>query len=151
MGGGSSRSSSSNTSIVETDNSNLQQNDNALAFNLDDVSVEGLTDSSVSVNVSDAGAIERAFEFGGDALDFGTQSLQRSQDFGRDILNEASDISREAIQVAGNAQTNAFSKIREITTAFTNGTSTTTTRLLVLGAAVTVLALVFFLTRKRTA
>ena len=153
MGGGSSSSSSSNTSIVDTDNSNLQQNENAVALNLDDFSVDNIGDGSnvsFDLEITDAGAIEKAFEFGGDALDFGAQSLNSSQQFGRDILNEASDISREAIRVAGNAQTNAFKKIKDIAASFTNSTDTNTkTILLAIGGAVVVIGLVLFFNRKR--
>ncbi len=144
MGGGSSSSSSSNTSVVETDNSNIQQNDNQIALNLEDIG------DGNSITLSDSGAIEQAFEFGGDALDFGAQSLNSSQQFGRDILNEASEISREAIQVAGNAQTNAFKKIKDIAASFTNSTDTNTkTILLAIGGAVVVIGLVLFFNRKR--
>lgn len=153
MGGGSSSSSSSNASIVDTDNSNLQQNENDLALNLDDFSVDNIGDaSSVEFNleISDAGAIEKAFEFGGDALDFGAQSLNSSQQFGRDIINEASEISRDAIQVAGNAQTNAFKKIKDIAASFTTNTDANTkTILLALGGSVVVIGLVLFFNRNK--
>ncbi len=143
MGGGSSSSSSSNTSTVETDNSNIQQNDNQVALNLEDVG------DNNSFTLTDSGAIEKAFEFGGDALDFGTQSLNSSHEFGRDIINEASEISRDAIQVAGNAQTNAFKKIKEFAASFTNSTDTNTkTILLAIGGAVVVIGLVLFFNRK---
>ncbi|MBX2809391.1 MAG: hypothetical protein KTR20_12250 [Cellvibrionaceae bacterium] len=144
MGGGSSSSSSSNTSVVETDNSNIQQNDNQVALNLEDVG------DNNSFTLTDSGAIEKAFEFGGDALDFGRESLTNSQEFGRDILSEASEISREAIQVAGNAQTNAFKKIKDIAASFTNSTDTNTkTILLVIGGAVSVIGLVLFFNKNR--
>jgi len=142
--GGKSKSSSSNTSIVETDNSNLQQNDNEVALNLEDVG------DNNTITLSDSGAIDKAFEFGGDALDFGTESLRHSQEFGRDILNEASEISREAIQVAGNAQTNAFAKIKDIASSLTNSASSnTTTILLAIGGAVAVVGMVVLLRRKK--
>ncbi len=152
MGGGSSSSSSSNTSIVDTDNSNLQQNENAVALNIDDVSVDSVGDNSnvnFDLEITDAGAIEKAFEFGGDALDFGAQSLNSSQDFGRDIIREASEISQEAIQVAGNAQTNAFKKIKDIAASFTNTANGTNAALLVaVGAFVLVIFIVFLLRKK---
>lgn len=146
MGGGSSSSSSSSSSIVETDNSNIQQNDNQVALNLEDVS-----DSTITL--TDQGAVEEAFAFGGDALDqafnFGAQSLNNSQEFGRDVLGEAQEISRDALQMAGNAQTNAFSKIRDIAESFTQGTSSNTTTILIaIGGSVAVLGLLFFFRRK---
>jgi len=129
--GGRSRSSSRQTSIVETDNSNTQMNDNdGLILNLDDSG-----GAETTVIQTDQGAIEAAFNFGGDALDnafdFGAQSLQGSQEFGRDIVSEAQEISTTALQIAGNAQTNAFAKIRDIADSFTGDSQNT--RLILLG------------------
>ena len=74
-------------------------------------------------------AFEAAFNFGGDALDntfqFGAQSLQGSQEFGRDILSEAQGISSTVLQIAGNAQTNAFAKICDIADSFTGDSQNT--------------------------
>ena len=113
----------------------------------------------------------RAFDFGGDALDesfdfgnralafgntavegalaFGSDALEDSQDFGRDVLNEAQEITRSALSIAGNAQTNAFSKIREIAESFTTGTSTTTRTLLIAFGIAGVVVAVTVLIRTR--
>jgi len=93
--------------------------------------------------------VQSAFEFGSDALDqavnFATTALNNSQDFGRDILSEVSDISRDAIQVAGNAQTNAFAKINDIAASFSNSSNSKTTMILlsILGAAAVVIFFIF--------
>ena len=168
--GGRSRSSTSSrsSSVVRTDNSNVQQNDNEVALNLKEV-------SGTTINVTDGGAVEdalefgtetveeafafsddtveEAFSFGGDALDeafrFGTESLNNSQEFGRDILEESQETNREALRIAGNAQTNAFNKIKDIASLFNSSTSSqTATILLSIGGAVIVLGLIFFF-RKR--
>jgi len=156
MGGGSSSSSSSNDSTVKTDNSNLQQNENALALNLDELSVSEVGDNSnvdVALNITDAGAVQNAFEFGSDALDqafdFGNQSINQSYAFGEEVVREAQDTTRNAINVAGAAQTNAFAKIKEIANSFTSsGDSNTKTILLAIGGAVTVIGMVLFFNRK---
>jgi len=156
MGGGSSSSSSSNDSTVKTDNSNLQQNENALALNLDELSVSEVGDYSnvdVALNITDSGAIQNAFEFGADALDhafdFGNQSINQSYAFGEEIVKEAQDTTRNAINVAGAAQTNAFKKIKEIANSFTNTTNgNQQTLLLALGGGVLLLAAIFLLRKK---
>ena len=144
MGGGSSSSSSSSSSIVETDNSNIQQNDNQVALNLEDVN-----DSTITL--TDQGAIKEAFAFGADSLDtafnFGSQSLNNSHEFGENILSEASEISREALQIAGNAQTNAFAKVKEFTASLTDSTNSTTNLLLFVTIAGLVIGLVLFFNR----
>jgi len=87
-------------------------------------------------------ALDEAFSFGGDALsfsettvdrslEFGADALADSQDFGRDVLSEAQELSQNALDVASNAQTGAFAKIRDIAESFTTGTSTTTRTLLI--------------------
>lgn len=147
MSGGSSSSKTSNTSIVETDNSNVEQSgDNAIL-------IEDINDNA-TINLTDHGAVKGAFELSGDALDtafqFGTQALTGSQEFGREVINEAQEISRDALQVAGNAQTNAFSKIREIAGAFTNATGNNTTVILLgLGGIGLMLGFMFFQLRKK--
>jgi len=156
MGGGSSSSSSSNDSTIKTDNSNLQQNENDLALNLDELSVSEIGDYStvdVALNITDSGAVQNAFEFGSDALDqafdFGNQSINQSYAFGEEVVREAQDTTRTAINVAGAAQTNAFAKIKEIANSFTNtANGNQQTILLALGGGVVVLAVIFLLRKK---
>ena len=118
--GGKSKSRTSNSTEIDTDNSNTQVNDNdGLVVNIEDAD-----SNETTIIQTDQGAIEQAFNFGGDALDnafaFGAQSLNNSQDFGRDVLGEAQELSNTALQVAGSAQTNAFTKINDIANAFGN-------------------------------
>lgn len=157
MGGGSSSSSSSNDSTVKTDNSNLQQNENDLALNLDELSVNEVGDNStvdVALNITDSGAVQNAFEFGADALDhafdFGNQAINQSYVFGEEVVREAQDTTRDAIHVAGAAQTNAFKKIKDIADSFTtSGDTNTKTILLAIGGAVVVIGMVLFFNRKK--
>jgi len=156
MGGGSSSSSSSNDSTIKTDNSNLQQNENDLALNLDELSVSEIGDYStvdVALNITDAGAVQNAFEFGSDALDqafdFGNQSINQSYAFSEEVVREAQDTTRNAINVAGAAQTNAFAKIKEIANSFSNtANGNQQTILLALGGGVVVLTVIFLLRKK---
>ena len=155
MGGGSSSSTSSNASTVETDNSNIQQNENAVAFNLEDLHIEAdnLTGSDIAVNFSDSGAIQEAFSFSSDTLDhafnFGAESLNALGEFSEDILQETADVNREALAIAGNAQTNAFKKIKDIAAAFTDtSNSHNATILLALAGGVMLMIIVFLLRKK---
>lgn len=149
MSGGSSRSTSNNTSIVDTDNSNTQVNDNqGVVLNIEDAD-----DNITNLTLTDQGAVQESFEFSSDALDqafnFGAESLRSNQEFGRDILGEAQELSSAALQVAGNAQTNAFAKIKDIAASLTQNTSSTQTLLLTLGGITAVAGLLFLAFKRR--
>lgn len=147
MSGGSSKSKNSTTSIIETDNSNVNQSgDNAIL-------IEDVNDNA-TINLTDHGAVEEAFSFGGDALDnafqFGTQALTGSQEFGREVIHEAQEISSNALQVAGNAQTNAFKKIREIAESFTNSSGNNATLIFIgLGVITIAIGAIFFKLKRK--
>lgn len=143
MSGGKSRSSTTSTSITDIDNSNTQINDNeGLVLNL-----EGAENSDATIiqSTTDFGAVESSFEFGESALDsvedtvgrsldtvddsvdrafdFGDESQQRSFAFGENVIDEAQETTRQALSVAGNAQNNAFAKIKDLTQAFSTSSS----------------------------
>ena len=146
--GGRSKSSTKNTTVIETDNSNLnfdQDSNNVSIQNFSDVELKDST-----FTLTDQGAVKESFEFSSDALDqafaFGSQAIQSNQEFGQNVISEAQEISSDALQVAGNAQSNAFKKIREIAESFTNTSSANTTTIL-LAIAGSVLAILFL--RKR--
>jgi len=187
MSGGRSSSTSSNTSITSTDNSNTQINGTeGLVLNF-----EGAENNDATIIQSDQGAIresfnfaesaldsvgsialdsfltvdntvDEAFNFGRDALDsventsdralsFGETALREVQEFGRDILEESQATNRQALAIAGNAQTNAFSRIRDIAASFSGDVlANRNVVLLALGTGVLVLGVVFFLRRRRS-
>lgn len=174
-GGRSSSSSSSNHSTV-TDNSNTQINDTeglvlnfegsenneatiiqsdhgaiAESFNFGESALDRVDDVvNRSLDTADL-ATAGAFDLGGDALDdafsFGERALSDSQDFGRDVLSEAQEITQNALSIAGNAQTNAFAKIRDIADSFTSGN--TTSRIIITIISVAAIGALIFAMRKR--
>ncbi len=177
MSGGRSSSRSSTVNTNETDNSNTQINDTeglvlnfegaenseatiiqsdqgaiAESFNFGESALDSVDEVvNRSLNTVDD-TTAAAFDLGGDALDnafaFGSRALTDSQDFGRDVLSEAQEITQSALSVAGNAQTNAITKIRDIAESFNTGS--TTTRLLIAAVVIGFIALgaVLFFQRK---
>ncbi len=150
--GGRSKSSTKKTTIVNTDNSNVNVEQDSNTGQIQNFSDVTLKDSTFTL--TDQGAVKESFEFGNDALDqafsFGAQALQSNQAFGESVISEAQEISSNALQVAGNAQTNAFKKIREIAESFTNTANiNTTTILLAIGGSIGVISLILFFIKKR--
>ncbi len=122
----------------------LDSIDNVVANSLDTV-----TDTTTVAFDFGGDALDEALSFGNRALEFGSDALEDSQDFGRDVLGEAQEITRDALTIAGNAQTNAFSRIREITESFTSGGNENTRLLLIaLGVGVTILGAIFLIRRR---
>jgi len=178
MSGGRSSSNSSTSNTNETDNSNTQINDTeGLVLNFEGAenseatiiqSDQGAIAESFNFGESALDSVDEvvnrsldtvdtttasAFDLGGDALDnafeFGQQALTDSQDFGRDVLSEAQEITQDALSIAGNAQTNAFAKIRDIADSFNSGSATTKILIVtVVGGFIALGALLFF-SRKR--
>ena len=176
--GGKSKSTNTTSLTTNTDNSNTQINDNeGTILNLDgaqnnEVSITETDHDAVASSfafgesaldkVGDAfnktlatvdNTTESAFDFGDsalkNALSFGVTALQGSNEFGRDVIHEAQEISKNALTVAGNAQTNAFSKIREIAESFTSD-SQSMQRLMLIAAGAGVFGLgALYLLRRR--
>ncbi len=161
--GGRSRSSSRSNTTSNVDNSNVQINGTEGGV----VNVEGFGNRTTLIN-TDHEAVENAFEFGNDALDsvdntvdeafdfggkafdFGLDALQETNELGKFAINEAQELSQTALTVAGNAQTNAFAKIKELSDAFKVNTSQQTKQFILIGSAVVaVVVLLMFLRRRR--
>jgi hypothetical protein len=145
---GGSKSSTKNTTVVTTDNSNVNFEQDSNTGQIQNISDLSLKDSTFTL--TDQGAVKASFDFGNDALDqafnFGAQALQSNKEFGESVISEAQEISSTALQVAGNAQTNAFKKIREIAESFTNTSSAnTTTILLAIAGSVGAMGFIFFI------
>ena len=161
MGGGSSRSSSSNRTSSIVDNSNTQIHSDGGTV------VEGVSNSTITV--TDGGAVENALKFGEDALDsvddavdrsldtvddavfdafdFGDTALSESFQFGRDnlefsknfsefVLNEAQETSQNAINLATQSQSDALNKVSDLVNNISSGDSARTKQLLIAVAAV---------------
>ena len=169
MSGGRSRSRSSSSTTTQTDNSNTQITDNDGSV----VNLEGNANQTTIIE-TDNDAIEKAFDFGDRALDnvdntvndaflFGDEvvdealafggdaldkSLDKSFDFGREVLSEAQTITEDALNIAGNAQTNAFAKIREIAESFTSSSSDTQKILMAIGGVAALMAVVMWFSRR---
>ena len=178
MSGGRSSSRSSTTNLNETDNSNTQINDTeglvlnfegaenseatiiqsdqgaiAESFNFGESALDSINDVvDRSLNTVD-NTSELAFDLGGDALDeafqFGQRALTDSQDFGRDVLSEAQEITQSALSIAGNAQTNAIAKIRDIADSFNSSGTTTKILIIALVGGFVALGAILFFSRKR--
>ena len=175
--GGRSSSSSNSSNDTSTDNSNSQINDTeglvlnfegsenneatiiqsdqdaiAESFNFGESALDSVTDVvNNSLNTVDF-ATQAAFDLGGDSLDeafnFGESAINQTQDFATDVLQESQETTRNALQVAANAQTGAFSRIRDIADSFT-GSSNNTFQLLIAVVAGIGATLIFAVLRSR--
>jgi hypothetical protein len=170
MSGGRSSSSSSSSTSTSTDNSNTQISDNQGSV----VNLEGFGNQTTIIE-TDNDAIEKAFAFGGNSLDsidsavnkafiFGDEaldealafggdaldkSLKQSFKFSREAIKDAQNTTENALDIAGNAQKNAFAKIRDIADSFTTSSSDTQKILIALAAVGAIVALIMFLRKRK--
>ncbi|MGF1748238.1 chemotaxis protein [Vibrio cionasavignyae] len=95
MGGSSSSKSSSNTTNVS--------GQNAISGDNLGTAISGVNNSTISVTATDYGAIDKSYEFAGQALDetmdFAGQALGESMGFAENALDEFSSANSENLQM----------------------------------------------------
>jgi len=148
-------SENNEATIIQSDQGAIQESFGFAESALDSVGNIAL-DSFLTVD----NTVDQAFSFGGDAIDniqqntdrafsFGETALTETQSFSRDVLNDAQETNRQALAIAGNAQTNAFAKIRDIAASFSSDALANKNVLMVAGGAGVLLVLVILFLRRK--
>lgn len=94
--GGRSRTSSATTSTQEIETTSVGLQDVQAG-----IAVAGT--GPISIETTDLGAVQGAFEFGESSLDFAGEFGREAFDFGGDIARQAGETSREAVEVSRQA------------------------------------------------
>ncbi|OAN11581.1 chemotaxis protein [Photobacterium jeanii] len=96
MGGGGSSSSSNTTTNTNTSGQNAIQGDNL------GVAISGVNDSTVNVNMTDHGAMERAAELGELALNSNTEVSTKAMETNAKVTSDALNMGKDVVKNAMN-------------------------------------------------
>lgn len=149
-------SENNEATIIQSDQGAIQE-----SFSFAESALGSVGNIATEAFLTTDNTVNQAFSFGLDALDdaqlttdkaltFGETVFREGQTFGRDVLSEAQDITTTALSIAGNAQTNAFAKIRDIAASFSSDAFANRNLLLIaLGAGAFLLIAIFLLRRRK--